>query len=124
MGIGVNIGVGAPVTFAMGVGNITRVNVGVGIGFVWLAVDDTAVTVGTGVSVAAGVPVIATKCGGPEDIRNEENNGVLVRVGDPADLAERIWQLMLDPAKRIALGKEGQRKARKARRRLHILFGL
>ncbi|MBQ9417652.1 MAG: glycosyltransferase [Bacteroidales bacterium] len=40
-------------------------------------------------AMAAGLPVIATRCGGPEDFVNE-SNGVLVDVGDMAQLKSAI----------------------------------
>lgn len=40
-------------------------------------------------AIACGKPVIATRCGGPECIV-DENNGLLANVKDPQDLAEKI----------------------------------
>ncbi len=40
-------------------------------------------------AIACGKPIIATKCGGPECIVNE-NNGSLVDIGDYHDLAQKI----------------------------------
>lgn len=40
-------------------------------------------------AIASGKPVIATKCGGPENIINEEN-GRLVAVGDMHELVEKL----------------------------------
>ena len=44
-------------------------------------------------ALACGKPIIATSCGGPEDIVND-NNGLLVNVNDSIDLAEKMIQLM------------------------------
>ena len=44
-------------------------------------------------AIACGKPIIATKCGGPESIVNE-NNGLLAAVGDSDDLAQKItWMI-------------------------------
>lgn len=44
-------------------------------------------------AIACGKPIIATKCGGPESIVNE-NNGLLAEVGDSQDLADKIdWMV-------------------------------
>lgn len=44
-------------------------------------------------AIACGKPVIATKCGGPEAIVNN-NNGLLAEVGDSEDLAKKIhWMI-------------------------------
>jgi glycosyltransferase involved in cell wall biosynthesis len=40
-------------------------------------------------AMAKGLPVVATKCGGPEDFVNEEN-GILVEVGDIDAISEAI----------------------------------
>ena len=40
-------------------------------------------------ALATGLPIIASKCGGPESIVTEDN-GVLVEVGDPIGLANAM----------------------------------
>ncbi len=71
-------------------------------------------------ALACGTPVVATRCGGPEDIVNEEV-GILVPPEDPAALAAGIAQVLdrrgdYDPAKlrayaleRFGLESVGQR---------------
>ncbi len=44
-------------------------------------------------ALACGKPVIATSCGGPEDIVND-TNGLLVNVGDPEDLANKMSEMV------------------------------
>lgn len=44
-------------------------------------------------AIACGKPVIATKCGGPESIVNEDN-GLLTEVGNSDDLAHKIILMM------------------------------
>lgn len=46
-------------------------------------------------ATATGIPVIATKCGGPEDIVNEDN-GLLVDIDNPEQAAKAIQQLFND----------------------------
>lgn len=43
-------------------------------------------------ALAMGMPVIATRCGGPEDFINAEN-GILVNVGDVAQLGEAMLEV-------------------------------
>ncbi len=43
-------------------------------------------------AMAAGLPVIATRCGGPERIVND-NNGILVKVNDEEELKKAIIYL-------------------------------
>jgi glycosyltransferase involved in cell wall biosynthesis len=47
-------------------------------------------------ALACGTPVVATRCGGPEDIVSDEV-GVLVPVGDSSALAEGLEQILREP---------------------------
>jgi len=57
---------------------------------------------------AAGLPVIATRCGGPEEIIDDGATGFLVPVGDTAAMAERMAWLLRHPAEATAMGNEGR----------------
>jgi glycosyltransferase involved in cell wall biosynthesis len=46
-------------------------------------------------AMAAGIPVVATKSGGPEDIVNE-NTGILTDIGDPLSMREAIIKIHSD----------------------------
>jgi glycosyltransferase involved in cell wall biosynthesis len=56
-------------------------------------------------AMAAGVPVIATRCGGPEEILQHGSTGYLVATKAPQQLADAIQHLLSNPdeAKRLAL---------------------
>jgi len=67
-------------------------------------------------AMSCGLPVIATKCGGPEEIISEET-GVLVELNNPEELARAILYVSenMDLYNRIhikeyAMGKYGQKK--------------
>jgi glycosyltransferase involved in cell wall biosynthesis len=63
-------------------------------------------------SMAAGTPVIGSRCGGiPEQIV-DGLTGLLFSPGDEEDLARALTQLMGDKAARLRMGKEGQRHVR------------
>jgi teichuronic acid biosynthesis glycosyltransferase TuaC len=49
-------------------------------------------------ALACGTPVVATRCGGPEDIVVDEV-GELVPVGDPASLAQALARTLDEPAR-------------------------
>lgn len=49
-------------------------------------------------AMAAGVPVVATRSGGPQEILEHERSGLLVEVGDSAGLADSVHRLVSDPA--------------------------
>ena len=57
---------------------------------------------------AAGLPVIATRCGGPEEIIDDGVTGWLVPVGDVAMMAERMAWLLKHPAEAMAMGAAGR----------------
>jgi glycosyltransferase involved in cell wall biosynthesis len=54
-------------------------------------------------AMAAGVPVVATRSGGPETIVEDARTGVLVPPGDAAALADAVLRLRADPAARARL---------------------
>jgi len=57
----------------------------------------------SGVAVAActlGKALVATRCGGLEELVREADNGILVSIGDPEQLAEAIGEILLDEGKR------------------------
>jgi glycosyltransferase involved in cell wall biosynthesis len=58
--------------------------------------------------MACGLPVISTRCGGPEDyIRNGEN-GYLVLYNDPAAMAAAMLRLLNDPDQRREMGRQAR----------------
>jgi glycosyltransferase involved in cell wall biosynthesis len=63
-------------------------------------------------AMAAGKPVVATRCGGPEEIVEDGVTGFLTKVGDPDDLAQAMSRLLGDPALSRSLGLAGVDRAR------------
>ena len=55
-------------------------------------------------AMATGLPVIATRCGGPEEIVTHGHDGLLVPVADPAALAGAVQSVLSDPGRRASLG--------------------
>lgn len=47
-------------------------------------------------AMASGIPVVATRCGGPEDIVNDQN-GILIRIDDPIGLKDAIIRVHSNP---------------------------
>ena len=62
-------------------------------------------------ALAAGVPVIATDCGGPGEVVAPEVNGLLVATGDARDLAAAMRRVVMEPAlrERLAAGARATR---------------
>jgi glycosyltransferase involved in cell wall biosynthesis len=59
-------------------------------------------------AMACGIPVLATRCGGPEEIVDDGETGMLVPPNDPAALARAIETLVADPGMRARFGTAGR----------------
>lgn len=59
---------------------------------------------------ACGVPVIATRCGGPEEIVEDGRTGVMIPVGDAGACAAAMHRLCQDPALAAAMGDAGRER--------------
>lgn len=56
-------------------------------------------------AMACGLPIVATRCGGPQEIVRDGDNGVLVDVRSPAQLAAAIARLAADVELRTRLSR-------------------
>jgi glycosyltransferase involved in cell wall biosynthesis len=57
-------------------------------------------------ALSFGLPLIATACGGPSELVEDGETGLLVAVGSEAAAAEAMLRLARSPARRAALGRE------------------
>jgi glycosyltransferase involved in cell wall biosynthesis len=64
-------------------------------------------------AMALGVPVVATACGGPSEIIEDEQSGFLVDVGDKKNIVEKVIKLLKDDHQRVVMGKKGQEHIRR-----------
>lgn len=68
-------------------------------------------------AMACGLPVVATRVGGADELVDENRSGLLVPRRDPRALAEAIRRLAVDPHCRESMGAAGRQRA-------EALFGL
>lgn len=61
---------------------------------------------------ASGLPVIATRCGGPEEIIDDRITGLLVPVGDVAAVETAMRVLLSNPAEARRMGNAGHNLVR------------
>ena len=64
-------------------------------------------------AMATGLPVVSTRCGGPEEIFTHEEEGLFCPPGDPEALADGILRLREDPVLRRSMGERGRETAEK-----------
>jgi glycosyltransferase involved in cell wall biosynthesis len=62
-------------------------------------------------AMASGIPVLCTRCGGPESIVKDGETGYLTPISDPEAMAQRLEQLVRSPGKRKEMGAEARRIA-------------
>jgi glycosyltransferase involved in cell wall biosynthesis len=60
---------------------------------------------------ASGLPVIVSDAGGPQEIVRDGDTGLVIRRRDPEGLAAAIHSLLIDPARRQAMGAQARRHA-------------
>jgi glycosyltransferase involved in cell wall biosynthesis len=63
-------------------------------------------------ALASGVSVVATRSGGPEEILEHNDSGLLVPVGNPKAIADAVHRVVTDPALASRLSKAGLARAR------------
>jgi glycosyltransferase involved in cell wall biosynthesis len=62
-------------------------------------------------AMASGLPVVCTRCGGPETAVVEGETGYLTPVGDAEALAAAIQRVLQDPVQRREMGQRGRQVA-------------
>jgi glycosyltransferase involved in cell wall biosynthesis len=61
-------------------------------------------------AMAAGLPIIATRCG-VQSMLNHDETAILVEVGSPSEMAEKILALKASPRQMMQLGSNARRQA-------------
>lgn len=72
-------------------------------------------------AMASGLPVIATRCGGPEEIIDHGRNGFLADVGDTRGLAQRVEDVRSSPGLRRELGRTARQHVVRHYSREHMI---
>lgn len=70
-----------------------------------LSSSDEGFSLTTVQAMATGLPVVATRCGGPETIIADPTQGVLVENGRPEALAGALIDVLRDPIRATAMGE-------------------
>lgn len=63
-------------------------------------------------AMAVGLPIVATRVGGVEEVIEDGKTGLLAPRGDDAALAERVFHLLSSPLLRQQMGELGRERAR------------
>ena len=66
-----------------------------------------------GEAMAAGKPVVATRCGGPEEIVVDRDTGFLVPVRQPEPMARKLLELLQDAELRARMGANGRERVQR-----------
>lgn len=64
-------------------------------------------------AMACGLPIVSTRCGGPETAVCEGETGYLTPVGDAVALADALQRLLEAPQRRQQMGQAGRQRAEK-----------
>jgi glycosyltransferase involved in cell wall biosynthesis len=62
-------------------------------------------------AMAAGRPIVATRCGGPEELIQDERTGLLVPVGNDVALAQAMERLLRERSRAKTLGDAARQQA-------------
>lgn len=61
-------------------------------------------------AMAAGKPVVSTRCGGPEEVILDGETGYIVPPDDPRALADAILKVLADPKNARQMGRKGRER--------------
>ena len=64
-------------------------------------------------AMARGLPIVASRVGGVPEVLTDGIDAVLVAAGRPAELANRLAELVEDPRRRRALGEAAAKRVRR-----------
>jgi glycosyltransferase involved in cell wall biosynthesis len=62
-------------------------------------------------ALASGLPILATQTGGTEELVEDEINGMIIKMKDAEDLAEKIEMILKNDVLRVQMGLASREKA-------------
>lgn len=77
-----------------------------------LASDTEGFSLATVEAMALSKPVVVTRCGGPQEIVDDEQTGLLAEIDDGSAIADRVISLLRHPATAIAMAERGCQRVR------------
>jgi glycosyltransferase involved in cell wall biosynthesis len=77
-----------------------------------LASDTEGFSLATVEAMACKKPVVVTRCGGPQEIVDDEQTGLLAEIDDGSAIADRVTWLLRHPATARAIAERGCERAR------------
>lgn len=80
-------------------------------GLFMLSSDEEGLGIGIVEAMATGLPVVSTRCGGPETAIEEGQTGFMVPVGDARALSDALERVIMDPGLARKMGEAGRARA-------------
>lgn len=76
-----------------------------------LSSDEEGLGIGIMEAMATGLPVVSTRCGGPQTVIEEGETGLMVPVGDARAMSDALERVIMNPTLAHRMGRAGRARA-------------